>query len=713
MTNFNIKLPTDRFTQPVFDEFKRKNFIFGKNGTGKTTITHCIEQECVEKGIDVRIFSGYESVISSDGKLNTITLGRENTALQTSINKQKNKVNDLDKQINGDVGENDIKHLCDRAKLDLEHKEKSLDKFYRESAKKIKNKYLSLTGANYNKNDFISDLKASPMLLSSLEIDKYSREASEKLLENVSSSVSVLSLTENLDKCVKKVNSLLITEVIETKNLGFTEKQRTWVKEGMSLHKLDESTKSSRCLFCGGIISQKRIDDLNNYFNDRLNSLYRNIDAVSETIKRNKASIKNITLLNKEMYYHDFYQKVMSVNELLLNLKEKLLGVYENLLRLLDDKKKSPFTQIEPYNRDYTIDISIDKKIKELNNANNTYSKNINLKQNKAKNLLKLNDVAILAKEANWNQSYSEFKVLNTVFEQYDKKLTSLKEERDMENGKLQQLLEKTKDESIAASHINKSLSRLGDQSFSLIKIGDQKGQYQIKNTTDGKIRDVRTLSTGEKNIVAFLWFLNDLNNTSKLSTEKVIVFDDPMNSNDDTTQYLIISELQKLLKTDKDNTFFILTHNIHFYLNVRYRTWWNGCKSKNYDKATFFLHKTNGVTYIEYIRSENQDLTNTYQSLWSELKWMYENEKPDYMLNPIRRILETYKDFNGLTNKQLYLDDAEVEKLLNVNSHGIDDNYSNPNGKSAEQLIDILRKVFEGLGAIDHFNCYWNNSID
>ena len=73
------------------------------------------------------------------------------------------------------------------------------------------------------------------------------------------------------------------------------------------------------------------------------------------------------------------------------------------------------------------------------------------------------------------------------------------------------------------------------------------------------------------------------------------------MNSNDDTVQYLIIEELQRL--KDKhlcDNDIFILlTHNIHFYLNVKY-----GCK---YDKCNFYhLRKVkNSVDIFRIVSAE------------------------------------------------------------------------------------------------------------
>ena len=38
----NIELPIDRFSTNRLDNLKLKNFIYGKNGTGKSSIATCI-----------------------------------------------------------------------------------------------------------------------------------------------------------------------------------------------------------------------------------------------------------------------------------------------------------------------------------------------------------------------------------------------------------------------------------------------------------------------------------------------------------------------------------------------------------------------------------------------------------------------------------------------------------------------------------------------
>ncbi|MCS8586369.1 AAA family ATPase [Leuconostoc mesenteroides] len=61
---------------------KKINFIFGKNGTGKSTLSRTIKEQFVDK--DVRIFQGIDSVVAN-GKLNSITLGNENVEAEKNI----------------------------------------------------------------------------------------------------------------------------------------------------------------------------------------------------------------------------------------------------------------------------------------------------------------------------------------------------------------------------------------------------------------------------------------------------------------------------------------------------------------------------------------------------------------------------------------------------------------------------------------------------
>ena len=204
---------------------------------------------------------------------------------------------------------------------------------------------------------------------------------------------------------------------------------------------------------------------------------------------------------------------------------------------------------------------------------------------------------------------------------------------------------------------------------------------------------------------MAFLWFISNLENLVLAESKpQVVIFDDPMNSNDDTTQYLIISELQKLIKANDEKQFFLLTHNAHFYLNTRYNYWRNSLSKK----CTYHLIKNGTHTDIKLISNEVQDLKTAYDALWRELKWLFDNEeaKPEYLLNPIRRIIETFEKFNCINN--MCRNFSEAEKLFDVNSHSIDDLDAELNGKDKSAIIEILKKVFSDNHADEHFNSHW-----
>ena len=80
----------------LFD--KRKTYIYGPNGTGKTTISNQIKK--MSNDYDVYVFQGFESVISSDKTLNAIVLGTENVEISQQLDKINGLIESKQKEIN-------------------------------------------------------------------------------------------------------------------------------------------------------------------------------------------------------------------------------------------------------------------------------------------------------------------------------------------------------------------------------------------------------------------------------------------------------------------------------------------------------------------------------------------------------------------------------------------------------------------------------------
>lgn len=150
---------------------------------------------------------------------------------------------------------------------------------------------------------------------------------------------------------------------------------------------------------------------------------------------------------------------------------------------------------------------------------------------------------------------------------------------------------------------------------------------------------------------------------------------------------------------------FLLLTHNKHFYLNITYG---NDKEWSRYDH--FHMDSDGKKTTISKINKKEQDFKTSYESLWHELKFLYENnDVPSSMLlNPIRRINETYYRFYGISANSFYKDHPDAKKLFDVNSHSIDDLEAELNGKTKDQIITLMRSCYESNNATSHFQIYW-----
>src|SRR5699024_8375313 len=94
-------------------------------------------------------------------------------------------------------------------------------------------------------------------------------------------------------------------------------------------------------------------------------------------------------------------------------------------------------------------------------------------------------------------------------------------------------------------------------------------------------------------------------------------------------------------------------------------------------------------------IKTMEEDFKTHYESLWIELRSLYNNNLINTMLNVMRRIVETYTKFNRINEKDFYEGKEEHEKMFNVNSHSIDDLSAEFIGKGDR---DVLLNMFRDL---------------
>jgi cation transport ATPase len=693
---------------------KNLNFVFGKNGTGKSTLTKLLK-EYGEQDYDVRVFQGFENMVGENNRLNAVILGEENNeiAQEIEIKKEdiKKKEGEIDK-INLEIKEpkdnsENLWKKFEKIKKNINQKNSQIQDFYTDSAAKIKKMTdPQISKTTYNKNDFISE-KKNAKLLGEADI-----EYKKKLIKTevkVAQEIEFPSI--NLQNELEKINSILekkVEEKVKIKRLENNEEKRNFAKKGFHLHKAGEI-----CSFCGNIIKKEEYDELEKYFlADDIEEFQKEIEIFKDNYKKIIESIENIKF-DKNNFYPNNIERLTQIIEEYEVIKERIIKILKNFLENLE--KKDIFKENEKIFID-NISLNFNKISKEYgdlvksNNTSNLTKEKENAKANlryhyikleldNFKEEIKLNEVKKLEEES------SKYE---TEIENKKNEITKLNNEIKKLNLEISHLEAQTKNEKKLVENINKKIKHY--TSFELVHKEDAEGKgfYSVKCLRTDKDRDITQISTGEKNIIALLYFIEKLNEINEVRTRnKLIIFDDPMNSNDDTMQYLIIEELTNLIKNlNKNDKFIVMTHNIHFYINLKY-------KKENYNNNTFIrLVSDSKKTKINYIKNKDEDFKTSYKSLWNEISILfalpYCDTNPEILLNPIRRIIETYVNFNGLVQSDFLSKVEGAKKFFDVNSHSIDDLEADLNGKSKENIIEIFKECFEKNNSIEHFKIFW-----
>lgn len=704
MTTIDINLSQypDRFKDKKISFTEGKPaFIFGRNGTGKTTITNAIIEQ-YRDSYDVRVFKDFENV-AENKQLNAIALGEENSEIQGKINDLNRKIDELNETIiDDDINYNN--NLCaEFKKSERSYNEcsKKIEKFFTNSAAQITRK--CNLGRNYNKNNFKDDIKLNPVELKEDELKNNNSIIKEDKKEIVN-----LSPIEDyeLKKILTSANEIIRTETPQPTNLpelSDNPDKQNFARQGMRLHK-----PGDKCSFCGSIFEDNRWNELSRFFNEELAKTEKRINHELDYISGIEEQIYKIKRIEPEMFYGHLLKEVSEVNNLITsraNERKIFLSIIKGALL---EKQKSPFVKLDPIKEDIPKGFEdINNRIKQLVDDANNFTNEISERKTKAEKAIRLSYVAQLLKEFDYTKNNEQLSILKSLMDSKKEEIEKIKEDIRGKKEDIKDLISKTKNEQLAATKINQLLKQFGINSFSLELVQNpdnkQKGQYQILGY-NGKLRNVENLSRGEMNIVAFLYFIFKLDEEGNSSNPRIIIFDDPMTSNDDVTQYLMISELQRiyLAMIKKKGYFIVLTHNCHFYLNVR--------KSlekfyKKYDNI--HLLSDGNKTSIQPIDKGDCDLHTSYELLWIELKFLYVENKPALMISCCRRICETFEKFNGI--KEFYKDsNKSAKKLFDVNVHSIDDLDSEQSGKTKEEIIEILKELFRSNNAEDHFTKYW-----
>lgn len=713
----------------TIDNLKKVNFIYGSNGSGKTTITNFIDSpnspEFQNKGCELiwenttplKVLTYNKKFRDKNfgkGKIDGVfTLGNATKEHLEEIAKMQKKLSEIKDE--GTQKADTIKNKNEeKTQLEYSFQDNCWANIYKKfenifnpafdgskSKERFKNKLLSEYQSNKRPVKTIDELKEKSKTIF----------GETPTTMNIFGIIDFRRLTEIENNTIwnKKIigkSDIEIGKLIQRLNLN------DWVNQGRLL--LDNETEI--CPFC----QRKTIDNdfrrqLEAYFDESFISDTKTINELSEEYANGSQNISNIleaiesaesTNKNTKLNIEMFKAYLKTLNQQFVSNKDRLNNKLKEPSRSIDISSSQE--QLE------NIQGLINKANIEINEHNNIVAnfqvEKTNLISDVWKFLTEANKVEI---DRFVKQSEGGQKGIDALQKQKGELVNSYKELE----AKIKEANKGVTSVQPSVDAINDTLMAYGFDNFKIVSSQTEPNQYQIKRE-DGSIAE-KTLSEGEVTFITFLYFLQLAKGSiseDSISEDRVLVVDDPISSLDSTVLFVVSSLLKEVIKSIKKGAgnikqLIILTHNVYFHKEVSYID----RKDNNRDDVHHWILRKNGSTSNIQNYLKKNPIRGSYELLWDELRHA-DKLSGITIQNTMRRILETYFKTMGKKTDDDIIDcfsnphEKEICRSLlcwvNDGSHCISDDLhvEHPDAIN-DKFSTVFKRTFENMNHIDHYN--------
>jgi wobble nucleotide-excising tRNase len=712
-------------TPQTLDGLSKFTFVFGSNASGKTTISRVIADEDSFTTCKVTWLKGtrlqtmvynldfIDKNFHQSARLKGVfTLGEKHedtcnkiAAAKTELDALTRKIEGLTSQLQGTDGEGGkrgevaalesaLKDKCWAQKQKHDTTLKGAFEGYRASSEKFKVKIIAEWTSNY----------AIPLPLAELEKRAKTVFGPTPIAERSIPTVETATLiTYESDPILKKrvVGKDDVDIAALIKKLGNSD----WVREGRTFYEVSEGV----CPFCQQITTDAFANSLNEYFDE---AFEMDSNAIEKVLTHYKTEAARIQQQIAEIIAAP--PKFLDAEKLKLEKDLFDSRVAINLQRL-DGKKREPSQSIELEsltNVSTAIKAMIDGTNALVAEHNETVA---NLSQERSALTSQvwkyLIEVELKSDLAAYRQSGDALDKAITALGHQIKEAETEKARRQDEIRQLERQITSIQP---TIDGINALLSSFGFHSFTLDKVEDDTSYKLIRSDgSDAKA----TLSEGERSFVTFLYFyhlLKGSDSESGITTDRVVVFDDPVSSLDSDILFIVGSLIKGLFdevkaKPGHIKQVFVLTHNVYFHREVTLDPRRRDIARK---EETFWVVRKRGLL-SELEKYPSNPIKTSYELLWSELR--RSDRSNSTIQNTLRRILENYFKITGcLDLNQLSGKFDGKEKMifrslcswLHAGSHyAYDDLYVSIDDSMVDKYLEVFKAIFEKSGHIAHYN--------
>ena len=666
--------------------FKRINIIYGRNYSGKTTLSRVLRAmetgaisdkyenpECCISVLDhddvtqadfsahnkiIRVFNedfvkqNLKFIINPDENVQPFAiLGGDNNVIEEEIKILKEKLgsNEEGKETALYKDIRSLQTLLDRVKSTYQEFENTL-------ASQLNNKAIGRQGGiKYSFEKFGDQNYTNTKLKTEIEIirnvdfnsisDEEKASAGKILLEQAKEDIPDLKeLTFSFEAFSSKTKELVIKPITQSDKIENLVKDailNRWVKEGRDLHK----DKLDTCAFCNNEIKDTRWSELDKHFDEESDKLAKEIIDLIAEIKEDSKLFDSIEIIKKDNIYSKYYDEFSPLKEAFDNsIKDYQTSL--NFLVSQLEKRKNDIINTQVFEAPTNVRSQVDtvvEKIEELRVKSNEYTIKLGSDQDETKKNLRLREIYDFIATIKYDEQVANIATLDNKLSEEEKKRDDIQAEIDEVLSSISVKQRELKDESKGADKVNEFLNNYFGHKFLTLKAiefeddetGDKKYRFEIHRED----KKAYHLSGGENNLIAFCYFIAKLQDIETKGETPIIWIDDPISSLDSNHIFFIYTLINTQIFGDEEfEQLFISTHNLNFLLYLKRLPQAHNDNDRKEEKKRY-----------RYLLVERKDKVSTIKIM------------PDYLRDYVT-------EFNYLFN-QIYT----CSKLENVN----DENYS------------------------------------
>ncbi len=529
-------------------KFKRLNIIYGRNYSGKTTLSRIfrslqtgsfspnfknpsfnvigehgsVNESIVNSahGYDIRVYNRdfvtdnlSFLVDQNGGEIKTFAIvGERNKQIEDRIKVIEAELGSIETQ--SGLRHEQVQLNQDRIKKESEHRSvnDALSNKLRDHAKKIKSNR-DYGESVYDIDSIKKDIKTTNLpsfvLPESDELIVRAALVRQDAMPNIEEDLSLLLTYPEL---LSAATTLLQRAIVPTKpiqDLLNDSVLQLWVKQGISHHK----DKRKECAFCRQTLPDDIWEVLDSHFNHESSELESELDDLIKLVDDELKAIPRMVLLTDKSFYPTFQVNFKTNYEILSNELEKYKKSIEELRAKLNLRKTSLFQPVEIPTPSYSQEL-IDQQLQVLNiiiSNHNEHGASLDNVKKEARRMLRLADVVNFAATIDYDGEMLKIEELNqTASDSKSEFLKCIGKISELTK-EIETLRASQNDELKGAESVNALLNHFFGHDGIKLKAQTVEGEATVKFQILRDGHSAYHLSEGECSLIAFCYFIAKL----------------------------------------------------------------------------------------------------------------------------------------------------------------------------------------------------------